>query len=386
MRVCGIAAEYDPFHKGHLYQLDQARQKASADYMICVISTAFTQRGMPGLFSTNDRAKMALLGGADLVLGIPVSYSCAQANRFAMGSIGILHSLGVVSHLSFGIEAASLPYLFRTRDIMLNPSAAYKNSMREGLSKGQTFARAQGTALVNEHPNTTASIINQPNFNLAVSYLQTLSLLNSSIETLPVVRKGRYHDTQLSAFPSASAVRAAILRGDWPSVEEALPSSSYQVVSAAALKNHLHLPDALDKTLLSQLISIRDYSKVLEMSEGLDLRMLKHAKEAKSRKELIEMMKTKRYTYARISRALTQSLLGIEKQDLVPPSYARLLGFRKSATPLLQAIGKKHFPLISRPAQSADESVKLDMYAEQLWYIGSNQPAADAFRQKLIII
>ena len=386
MRVCGIAAEYDPFHKGHLYQLGEARQKSSADYIICVISTAFTQRGMPALFSTSDRARMALLAGADLVLGMPVSYSCAQANRFAMGSIGILQSLGVVSHLSFGIEEASLPYLIPTRDLMLKPSPAYSSSLREGLAQGHSFARAQGEALTNQHPNIEKTIINQPNFNLAVSYLQTLSSLKSSIEPLPVIRQGSYHDTHLSSLPSASAVRAAILRGDWPSVEEALPFTSYQIVKAAALRSRFHLPDALDKTLLCQLLNKRDYSGISEMSEGLDLRMLKSAKEARSRKELIEMMKTKRYTYARISRALTQSLLGIEKQALHPPAYARLLGFRKNAAPLLQAIGKNHFPLISRPAQSADENIKQDMYAEQLWYIGSNQPAADAFRQKLIII
>ncbi|NLC33544.1 MAG: nucleotidyltransferase family protein [Clostridiales bacterium] len=386
MRVCGIVAEYDPFHKGHYYQLEEAKQNSSADYIICVISTAFTQRGMPGLLSTRDRAEMALLAGADLVLGMPVSYSCSQANRFAMGGVGILQALGVVSHLSFGIEKESLPHLFQIRDLLLNPSIAYKKALQESLSQGQSFARAQGNAIANYFSNADNTTINQPNFNLALCYLQAISILNSSIEPMPVIRQGHYHDTKITALPSASAVRAAILRGDWPSVEAALPLCSFQIVKAAAEKNHFHLPDALDKALLSLLAREKDYSEVLEMSEGLDLRMLNYSREARSRTELIELIKTKRYPYARISRAISQSLIGIKKQPLAPPAYARLLGFRKRASPLLQAIGKNHFPLISRPAKSSDPNLKIDMYAEQLWHIGSNQASADAYRQKLIII
>ena len=386
MRVCGIIAEYDPFHKGHLFQLQEARRKSSADYIICVISTAFTQRGIPGLFSTKARAKMALLAGADLVLGMPVSYSCAQANRFAMGGVGILHSLGVVNFLSFGVEETSLTHLYKARDLILNPSVSYSSSLKDGLSKGQTLAKAQGAALLLHQPDATASILNQPNFNLAISYLLALSSLNSQIEPIPVQRYGRYHDTKITAFASASAVRSAIFKGDWTSVQKTLPDSSYKLVKETVLNKQLHLPDALDKTLIAKLLDGKDYANIAEISEGLDLRMLRYAKDAVSRKQLIELIKTKRYTYARISRMLSQSLIGIQKQDLSPPAYAHLMGFRKSAAPLLQAIGKSGFPLISRPAKCEDPDIKLDMYAEQLWYIGSNQPASDAFKQKLFII
>lgn len=386
MRVCGIVAEYDPFHKGHFYQLNEAKKKSQADYMICVISTAFTQRGLPGLFSTLDRAAMALNAGADLVLAMPVSYSCAQANRFAMGGVGILDALGVVSHISFGIESESLLYLNDVKNLMLQPSSSYTNSIKEGLHQGKSFVRAQGEAIAIELPFIPANVLNQPNFNLAVSYLQALSILHSQIEAVPVIRQGNYHDTKITSYPSATAVRSAILRGDWPSVEEALPLSSYSIVKDRSLHQHLHLPDALDKALLSMLLDGREYSRVLEMTEGLDSRMIKYAKEAKTRNHLIQLMKTKRYPYARISRALSQSFLCINKQPLKRPGYARLMGFRKTAEPLLHIIGKNRFPLISRPAQFSGSEIKLDMHAEQLWYIGSNQPAADAFRQKPVIL
>lgn len=386
MRVCGIIAEYDPFHKGHLFQLSEAKKRSEADYMICVISTAFTQRGLPALFSTHDRALMALRSGADLVLGMPVDYSCAQANRFAMGGVGILHALGAVTHISFGVEESVLTHLSEAAALMQHPTAGFRQSLIDALDRGESLARAQGHALAASLSADAGKVLDKPNFNLAVSYIQALSELESSIQPLPVIRRGDYHDTRLQLFPSATAVRGAILRGDWISAQAALPPSSFSIVEDNAMARRFHLPDSLDNALLACLLSRQDFSRIDEITEGLDRRIIKFASRASNRRQLIEMVKTKRYPYARISRALTHCLLDINGKPLRPPEYARLLGMRKSAAPLLERTGQSGFPLITRPAKENHPGITQDMRAEELWYIGAKQPAANAWQQKMIIV
>lgn len=386
MRVCGIIAEYDPFHKGHLYQLNEAKKRSQSDYLICVISTAFTQRGWPALFSTHDRALMALCCGADLVLGMPAAYSCAQANRFALGGIGILRALGPVTHLSFGVEENTLPYLKEAAHLLQQPTSAFKESFEAALARGESPARAQGAALAAALGAQAGSELDKPNFNLGIAYIDALNRLGSPMEIVPVIRQGSYHDTKAGPFPSATAMRGAILRGAWSLVRGGLPDESRKVAESCVLEGRIHLPEALDSLLLARLQSGEDFSGIDEMTEGLDRRIIKYAPQAASRSQLIELVKTKRYPYARISRALAHCLLGIEKQAARPPQYARLLGMRKSAAPLLKEIDRGDFPLISRPARESLPGIALDMRAEELWYIGAKQPAASAWRNRVIII
>ena len=386
MRVCGIIAEYDPFHKGHLFQLSEAKKRSEADYMVCVISTAFTQRGLPALFSTHDRALMALRSGADLVLGMPVDYSCAQANRFAMGGAGILHALGAVTHISFGVEESVLPHMSAAAALVREPTADYTRALGDALDRGESFARAQGQALAASLCADAGKVLDKPNFNLAISYIQALSMLQSGIEPLPVIRRGDYHDTRLNPFPSATAVRGAILRGDWISAQAALPPETFSIVEENAMQRGFHLPGSLDSVLLSCLLGRHDFSDIDEISEGLDRRILKYVPQASSRRHLIDLVKTKRYPYARISRALTHCLLDIRKKPLRPPDYARLLGMRKSAAPLLERASQSGFPLITRPAKENHPGIAQDMRAEDLWYIGAGLPAASAWQKRMIIV
>jgi predicted nucleotidyltransferase len=385
MRVCGIVAEYDPFHNGHLYHLQQCKQVAQADYVICVISCAFTQRGMPALFSTQDRAQMALEAGADLVLGMPQSYGCAQANRFALGGVGILDALGVVTHLGFGVEKAALPFLQTVATKLDDPDESFHLRQREALKAGKSFVRAQGEALAQSDRRLDPAILSAPNFVLGLCYLRALKRLNSPIQAVPIIRKGSYHDTSLAPLPSASAVRAALLRGDWQGVSRALPDYIYPLVAGAILAQGLHLPGALDKALLTKLLSGGDSNRIAEISEGLDQSIVNAAGSANSREALIRLLKSKRYPYARINRALTNMLLDVHVQPDERPSYARLLGFRTTALPLLKAIKPSGFPLVDRPAKASGPGIALDMRAEMLWRIGAGQPASLAWRQAMII-
>lgn len=386
MRVCGIIAEYDPFTSGHQHHMAQARKLSGAEYVVCVISSAFTQRGLPALFSTHERARMALMAGADLVLGLPVSYSCAQADRFAMGGVGILNALQVVSHLSFGVEAGLKDRLPEVAALLLRPDEAFQQRLKAALREGKSFARAQGEALTAALPELPRDALLQPNFILGLSYLKALRALNSGIHPLPVDRHSAYHSRALASHPSASAARAALRRGDWAGVKGALPESSYACVRRAVKEGSLHWPEALDLPLMLAALHGREQAGIAEISEGLDQRIRKLAPQASGREELARLVKSRRYPMSRVMRALSGLLLGLPRQPLQAPGYARLLGFRSSAAPLMQAIGRSGFPLYSRPAREEEPGLKQDMHAEQLWHLGAGQPASRAFQQQIIIV
>ncbi len=386
--VFGIIAEYNPLHLGHLYQLRTVREQFSAQAIVCVLSCAFTQRGTPALLSTRDRAEAALRCGADLVLGMPYSFGTAQANRFALGGVGILHRLGVVTHLSFGVEEGLMPYLDKAERLS-GGGPRFASLVKTGLQNGLSFARAQGEALKELIPGCPAGALAAPNFNLALCYMQALRQLHSPIRPCPIPRSGSYHETDLAALPSATAVRAGIQRGDWLHVRAAVPKEVYAILSEAMLNGRIHGENALDRVLLDRLsaISAKEAQRMPDISEGLENRVLDAARASVSREELIGRVKTKRYPYARISRALCHMLVGLHMEDCPPlPPYARLLGFRKTALPLLSSIKQSGFPLVSRPARHNEPSLALDMRAEQLWALGAGLPMAQAYREQVIII
>lgn len=383
MIVCGIVAEYDPFHQGHLYHLKAARQKSQADFMVCVLGCAFSQRGEAMMFDTVTRARMALENGFDLVLGMPVSFSCAQANRFAMGGVGILHQLGVVTHHSFGCETDDLAPLLDAARLLHQPTAAFTRHLKAALAQGHSFAAARGKALAACLPGVDESLLAAPNFILGVSYLLAHLGLDTGIKPLPVLRQTAYHSQDTGPLASASAVRRMVLADRGADLQEACPIASLQLIRKAAI----HPPEALDKALLVHLQAMTDEAlqDVPEISEGLEQRIRAASRDATGRSDLIDRVRTRRYPKARISRALSQALLGITLEHSLPP-YARLLGFRSQARPLLSAIRAHGFPLVDRPAQEARVDIAQDMRAEEIWYIGSGQPMKTAWQQRMIQI
>jgi predicted nucleotidyltransferase len=385
MRVCGIIAEYDPFHKGHLYQLDQAREKTRADYMVCVLGCAFSQRGEAMLFQTHDRATMALANGFDLVLGMPFSFSCAQANRFARGGVGILQGISAVTHHRFGCETDHLDWLTSGAQLLNRPSIPFIQSLKRGLSQGRSFAQAQGQALAEHLPELPKQLLSSPNFILGLSYLRELEHLKSHITALPVRRETDYHSPIPGPMASASAVRALLERGKTDEALQACPDKSREVIREAMAAGRYHRAEALDKALIACLISGGNrLAGSPEISEGLDSRIHAAAMRARSREELISLAKTKRYPRARINRALSHALVGGFDFPGIPP-YARLLGLRRSAGPLLKKLDDA-FPLVGRPAKSGFPGIKQDMLAEELWALGSGLAPESAWRYQIAVI
>lgn len=387
MRVCGVIAEFNPFHQGHRYHLEEAKEKSNADFMVCILGCAFSQRGDAMLLSTHDRAKMALENGYDLVLGMPVSFSCAQANRFARGGVETLHRLGVITHLAFGCETDILSHLQDAARLLLHPDAGFVRLLKSGLSQGMSFAKAQGQALQESIPHLPAHLLKSPNFILGLAYLQELERLQSAAQPVVIHRATDYHSPAPGPMASAGAIRWMILKKDIAAIAEACPQPSVDIILNAMGKKAVHLPDALDKVLLARLMvsDAQSLQASPEISEGLEQRILKAARQARSREELVAMVKTKRYPFSRINRALSHLLMGLNTFS-PSPDYARLLGFRKSARPLLQQIGRSGFPLIDKPARCALPGIREDMAAEQLWQLGSGQPVLKAWQEKMVVI
>ena len=379
MQVCGVICEYNPFHRGHALHLERARAQSGADYIVCVMSGSVTQRGAFARHDKWTRARMALENGCDLVLELPVRFSGAPAKEFAGGGIALLSLLGVITHLSFGCEKEALPALDKAARILGEESPAFRKALREGLDQGLPYPRARALAAQQASGiPELETLIALPNASLAIEYLRALP---ASIRPVPVVREGAgYHDDALAALSSATAVRAALARGELSRALAAVPSPN--LLESTEARGDIHQEDALTAALLSRLrtMSAEALREIAGMEEGLEHRFLAAAKTARTRNELILAVKSKRYTYARLSRICQNILLDITRDFVsqnAAPRYARVLGFRREAQPLLRAV-KEHasIPLITKAADydRADPLFALDVRAQDLWSLGCASP------------
>ena len=381
MRVCAVICEYNPFHLGHAYHLRAAREASGADYVLCLMSGALTQRGA---FARHDkwlRARAALENGADLVLELPTRFACAPAPDFASGGVALLSALGVATHLSFGCEASALPLLSAAAALFKAESPAFSAALRARLADGLPYPRARALA-AEQAAGLPAALLAQPNAALALEYLQALP---DDLSAVPILREGcGYHDSSPSPLASATGVRAALTMGDVQTASAAVPFP--QELLSAEQRGEFHPEDALTQALFYRLrtmdaASLRD---IVGMDEGLEYRFLRAAQTAASREELIAAIKSKRYTHARLSRLCAHILLGVSRDFAAAhrtPTYARVLGFRKDAAPLLRAI-KAHasIPLVTKAAafDRADPLFSLDVRAQDLWSLGVSNPALRA--------
>lgn len=214
MAVCGVIAEYDPFHRGHLWQLAEIRRRLGADTaVVTVMSGSFVQRGEPALCGKHARAEMALRGGANLVLELPSPWSCAPAEIFARGGVALLAASGVVTHMAFGCESGDLAPLSQAAACL--DSGIYGAGLRRFLDEGMTFAAARQAVVGALAGDAAGACLDRPNNNLAVEYLRSLSALKSGVRLLALPRMGAdHHSDGPGPYASASAVRRRILAGE----------------------------------------------------------------------------------------------------------------------------------------------------------------------------
>ena len=393
MRVVGVIAEYNPFHLGHAHHLAQARRQAHADAVVVVMSTAFTQRGDAALLSPADRSRMALSAGADAVFALPAMWAVRDAEHFALGGVALLHGLGCDA-ISFGTETIDFALLQQAAQLLEQPGAAFSADVQSRMNSGVPHPAAVSAAMEARHPGCGA-LLESPNSTLAVCYLRAMLWLGANMDVVPVQRVGGYHDSSLDApLPSATALRGAILRGDWASVRTAMPEEAYVLLRHAAEEGRIHRPGALDAALLYRLrtMSPADFAALPDVSEGIENRIAAAAQNACTREALLQAAKTRRYPYARLSRLATHALLGFTGDMLAAsllPDAALLLGFRRDKRELFTHF-KEHgsLPILSKAAD-ADRAApwfQAEMRAHDIWALGAGQAAGLLLTQGVSVL
>lgn len=393
MRVVGVIAEYNPFHLGHAHHLAEARRLANADAVVVVMSSVFTQRGDAALLSPSDRARMALSAGADAVFALPAMWAVRDAEHFALGGVALLKGLGCDA-ISFGTETVALSQFEQAAALLETPPAAFSQDVQARMDSGIPHPAAMSAAMEAALPGCGA-LLENPNSTLAVCYLRAMLRLNANMDVIPVQRIGSYHDSALDApLPSATALRGAILRGDWSSVRKAMPEEAFAILRAAAEQGRLHRPDALDAALLYRLrtMNATEFAALPDVSEGIEHRLAAAADSARSRSDLLQTAKTRRYPYARLSRLATHALLGLTDEQLAAssmPPAAWLLGFRRDARALFTHFKEKgNLPTIGKVAD-VDRSaawLQAELRAYDVWALGAGLPAGLALTQGVTVI
>ena len=374
MKTAGIIAEYNPFHNGHKYHINITKE-SGADAVVCVMSTYFVQRGECAIAEPKVRAQMALKNGADLVLALPLPWACAGAQVFARGAVSILENTGCVDVLSFGSECADIEKIKRAA-FMIDDETV-KEELKKNLLDGMTFAAARQKAVDKIDPEIS-HILSNPNDTLGVEYIRALLLKNSKIEPLAVKREGAGHDTEEISenIASASFIRTALK--DSNLLESLIPESGAELLeNEIANKKAPSDMKKIESAILAYMRSVspENILKTPDISEGLENRIYSASRQARSLDEVYSLAKSKRYSHARIRRAVMNTFLGVTKEDCEDdPPYIKVLGFTKKGQELLKIMKETaKIPVVMR---SADIS-KLDDRAKRIFNLEAH--AADMF-------
>lgn len=355
MHVTGLITEYNPFHNGHLFHLKKARETAGADYTAVVMSGSFVQRGAPAVFDKYSRTRAALLSGADLVFEMPAPFSTASAREFASYAVALFTALGAVDSICFGSECGKIEPILHTARLLNEESEPFKKRLQDFLKEGKTFPEARSAALAEEGAEA-AKLLSTPNNILGVEYCQAVLRQRSPLSCFTIKREGKgYHDPSLDGvLGSALAVRQALQSGtDVQALRFLLPDPSFDSVCRS-------IPVFLDDfsgLLNYRLLTEQEPERYAEIRPELAARIKKLAPGFASFDQRIKELKSRQLTYTGVSRGLIHLILGIEQRqmDLFKEAgfapYARILGFRKSAAPLLRRIKENSsIPVISKLA------------------------------------
>lgn len=384
MKFIGIVAEYNPFHNGHHYQIQESVKKLQADGVLVVMSGQFVQRGAPAFLDKWTRAHSALAGGANLVLELPTYYATSSAEDFAYGALNILNATGIIKWLSFGSETTSIDELHWIARMLVDEPESYRLSLQDYLSSGYSFPKARDQAInayAQKHGQILRIDLNQPNTILGIEYLKSLYQMKSSIEPFVVKRKGQhYHDESTkSSFASATAIRAHYFKEGH--LKKDMDLSPYMPSQCSEiLKNSLFTPvhhQQMERELLYILRRLPQESLATfrEVNEGLDYKLKKVCNLATSYEDLIEMLKSKRYPLTKITRMLLNIYLGIKplKLPLEKHGYLRVLAMDQRGKEMLKLMKKNAaLPIITNinKAKNIDPNnplMEIDQRASDLY-------------------
>ncbi len=352
MQVLGIIAEYNPFHNGHWYLIEEAKKDQRFDAVLCVMSGNFVQRGHPAVCSKWTRAEMALRCGADLVIELPFIHAVRSAYYFARGAIELLSGTRIVTHLAFGSESGNLENLKYVARVITAEPEDYRSILKETLDLGLSYPAARAKALHYYLKNSgleTEDLLLGPNNILALEYLRVIEQSNLPLKPLTIKREGSgYHESSLSnpSLASATAIRQALFENRLEHIQANMPRASWELLLQAIDSGRAPVPtDSLEQTILSRLrtLSIHEIKELYEVSEGLEYRIYEASRSCGTLAGLRQHIKSRRYSLTRINRILLYSIFGVSKTlveelDKEGPAYLHILGLSDRGKQLLQKI------------------------------------------------
>ena len=416
MKILGIIAEYNPFHNGHEYQIKKAGEISGADYIIAIMSGNYVQRGAPAIFDKSIRTKMALNAGIDAVFEIPALFSGASANDFAGYGINLLKILGA-DFISFGAENDNYKLLDTVAKVLTDKEQelAVKKHMEVGLN----YAKARHNAIIEELKgnkediNEIKKLLASPNNILAIEYLKSIRLNNVGIKPVIISRGSGYHEKEIeeNKFSSATAIRKLVSESNLDifndSIKSAIPDKNINL-----FKNSKSIFDddflfIVQRSILEKLSKGEDLSEYCDVSKELANTIEKNIFELenKSYSDFILRLKSKNFTYTRISRAIFHLLLNHKKNMLEDvkseknmAAYPLLLGFKKEAGELLSELKKRsELPIISKISNAKDilspislkifeNNIYADFLYNSIYFEKYGEKLCNPYRRNVVII
>ena len=357
MNVVGIIAEYNPFHEGHAYQIQKAKEQCGAEFAVVVMNGDFVQRGEPAIFDKYTRTKEALLGGADLIFELPVRFGLSSAGDFAMGGVLAMNALPFVTHLCFGTETGDLTPLLQAATFLCDEPDSYRTRLKHFVKQGILYPKARSLALAAESGLPTQTW-DSPNNILGLEYCVALQKLHSKIKPFTIRREGQgYHDNDtpaLSDFPSATFLRKQIRK--------------------AGEKENLSLSD-FSSLIGYSLLTAKDLCRIKDITPDLSDRIRNELPKYREINEFVKTIKNPSLTTGRIKRSFFQCLFDIEKEEPVMP-YLRVLGMKKEASSLLSQKENASCQILTKLAFDVP---KMDDTAKKLF--AKDLLASDLYRQ-----
>lgn len=376
MNITGIITEYNPFHNGHKFHLEESKKQTKSDGTICIMSGNFVQRGGPAIIDKWKRTEMALNNGVDLIIELPTFYAVSSAEFFAKGAVSILNSLNIVNNLFFGSEIGDAKALSEIAKVLVSEDERFQNILKENLSLGLTFAKAREKSLI-EYLNSSEinNIITSSNNILGIEYIKAILKLNSSINPVALKREGsNYNDKSLSqTFSSATSIREVLKNtSNIEDLKNIIPLESYEIFSKLQEQDYrFTFEEEMFKYIKYKIqTNCVNFNNLYEVTEGLDNKIIKEISSSNSLHEFILKIKSKRYTYSKISRILTHIYLGLDNDDFKDIAnennlYVRVLGFNKTGREILSLIkANSSIPLITKvPRFTNNPLLKFDLQA-----------------------
>lgn len=381
MNACGLIVEYNPFHNGHAYHINQAKQESDADCIIAVMSGSFLQRGEPAIMDKFHRAKAALSAGIDILVELPYVYAVQSSDLFAHGSVMTLNELGVTS-ICFGSESGDIhPFIQAYASYQTNKHT-YKDKLKQALQEGRSFPDASKLAYDSIGLVQNEIDLSMPNNILGFSYVRTIIENNLPINPITIKRKNaEYHDTEINgSIASATSIRRQLFENQLSLSELEYtmpPSTSRELVTYEKKASTLHQWESYFPMLQYRVMTMThdELSQVHGIVEGLEYRIKQTAKEASSFYNWVERIKTKRYTWTRIQRIFVHLLTNTKKETIstltssssVP--YIRLLGMTAKGQAYLNQRKKElNVPLYQKLSRNLHPMLEVEERATYAYY------------------